>query len=91
VKVHKQFARFDQVGRLLRGSKSSRRGTLIDMAELRPNLHWNTARDLIGLEPPSDDDIPVTASGERLDSSHKIRQFIEQLNLTRAAAASDVP
>ena len=40
--------------------------------------------------PPSDDDIPITASGELLDSSEKIRQFIEQLNAGRIDPESDV-
>ena len=33
--------------------------------------------------PPTDDDIPITLSGERLDTPAKLRAFLEELNAGR--------
>ncbi len=60
------------------------------MADSPSIRHWQSARDLLVRMPPSDDDIPITASGEPLDSSEKVRQFVEQLNAGRIDAKSDV-
>lgn len=60
------------------------------MADSPSIRHWKSARDLLVRVPPTNDDIPITASGVRLDSSEKVRQFIEQLNARRIATESDV-
>ena len=60
------------------------------MPDSPPLRHWNSARDLLVRVPTTDDDVSITASGEPLDSAEKVRQFIEQLNMGRIAAESDV-
>ena len=38
--------------------------------------HWESARDLLGTEPPTLDDLPTTLAGEPLDSVDKVREFL---------------
>lgn len=47
--------------------------------------HWDSARDLVGSEPPTSDDLPTTPEGEPLDSADKVREFLA--NLDRASTA----
>jgi hypothetical protein len=47
---------------------------------------WPSARDLTGDEPPSDDDVPITIDGRRLDTPQKVIAFIEEINARRAAS-----
>ena len=46
---------------------------------------WASARELVGTEPPTADDVPITLDGERLDSPEKVRAFLDQLNAARHA------
>jgi hypothetical protein len=41
---------------------------------------WPSAGDLVGIDQPSDDDVPTTLSGEPLDTAQKLRTFLEKLN-----------
>jgi hypothetical protein len=41
---------------------------------------WPSARELVGINQPTDDDVPTTPSGERLDTAQKLRVFLEKLN-----------
>jgi hypothetical protein len=47
---------------------------------------WPNAGDLAGHEPPSDDDVPITIDGRRLDTPQKVIAFIEEINARRAAS-----
>jgi hypothetical protein len=42
-----------------------------------------SARELIGTEPPTDDDVPIDPLGNRLDTPEKVRAFIDKLNEMR--------
>lgn len=45
--------------------------------------HWNSARDLVGSELPTSDDVSTTLSGEPLDTAEKVRDFLSSVNATR--------
>lgn len=47
--------------------------------------HWDSARDLVGSEQPTSDDVPMTLSGEPLDSADKVREFLATLERARTA------
>ena len=42
-----------------------------------------------GLQPPTDDDVSITADGRRLDTPEKVLAFLEEINAERAARAAD--
>ena len=46
---------------------------------------WGSARDLVGGQPPSVDDVPTTLAGEPLDSADKVHDFLEQLAASRSS------
>jgi hypothetical protein len=46
---------------------------------------WGSARDLVGDQPPSADDVPTTLTGEPLDSADKVRDFLERLAALRSS------
>jgi len=41
---------------------------------------------ITGHEPPSDDDVPITIDGRRLDTPEKVIAFVEEINARRAAS-----
>jgi len=45
--------------------------------------HWDSAKELVGAEPPTAGDVPIAFDGERLDSPKKVRKFIDTLNENR--------
>jgi len=45
--------------------------------------HWASARELVGTEAPTVDDVPITLDGERLDSPKKVREFVDTMNADR--------
>jgi hypothetical protein len=47
-----------------------------------------SARDLAGDRPPTDDDVPISRDGRRLDTPAKVRAFLDEINARRADAAS---
>jgi len=47
--------------------------------------HWDSARELVGGEPPTSDDVPTTLAGEPLDSADKVREFLASLIDARTA------
>jgi hypothetical protein len=47
---------------------------------------WRSAKDLAGNEPPSDDDVPITVDGRRLDTPEKVVAFLEEINARRTAS-----
>jgi hypothetical protein len=47
-----------------------------------------SARDLAGDRPPTDDDVPISRDGRRLDTPDKVRAFLDEINARRADAAS---
>ena len=49
--------------------------------------HSESARDLAGDRSPTDDDVPVTLDGRRLDTPEKVLAFPEKINAKRAATA----
>ena len=53
--------------------------------ELASVKHWDSARDLVGSEPPTSDDVPTTLSGEPLDSADKVREFLATLERARTS------
>ena len=46
---------------------------------------WATARSSWGTNPRTDDEVPVTADGRRLDTPEKVIAFLEEINAKRAA------
>jgi hypothetical protein len=46
---------------------------------------WGSARELVGKEPPSVDDVPTTLAGERLDTADKVRDFLARVADARSA------
>ena len=61
------------------------RGSIVDVKGTSPAKHWDSARDLVGSEPPTSDDVPTTLSGEPLDSADKVRDFLATLERARTA------
>jgi hypothetical protein len=45
----------------------------------------DSACDLAGDAPPTDDDVPITRNGRRLDSREKVIAFLEEINAHRDA------
>ena len=45
--------------------------------------HWDSARELVGRDMPTPDDVPTTLSGEPLDTAEKVRDFLVPLNAAR--------
>jgi hypothetical protein len=41
---------------------------------------WETARDLFGDAPPTEDDVPIARDGRRLDTPEKVRAFLEEIS-----------
>lgn len=50
------------------------------MADEALKRHWDSAKELVGVEPPTADDVPITLDGERLDSPEKVREFVDTMN-----------
>lgn len=50
--------------------------------------HCESARELAGSQPPTEDDVSITRDGRRLDTPDKVRAFIEEINAGQAAATS---
>lgn len=46
---------------------------------------WRSARDLVGVAPPADDDVSITIDGRRLDTPEKVIAFIDEVNERRSA------
>jgi hypothetical protein len=46
---------------------------------------WRSAREIAGTEPPTDDEVPITLDGRRLDTPEKVIAFIDEINEQRAA------
>jgi hypothetical protein len=57
----------------------------VDVKHSTSAKHWDSARDLVGGEPPTSDDVPTTLSGEPLDSADKVREFLASLERARTA------
>jgi len=49
-----------------------------------------SASDLAGDRPPTDDDVSSTRDGRRLDTPAKVIAFLDEINSNRTAAASGV-
>lgn len=47
-----------------------------------------SARDLAGDRPPTDDDVSITRDGRRLDTPAKVIAFVDEINASRTPAAS---
>jgi hypothetical protein len=45
---------------------------------------WASARDLVGEQPPSSDEVPVALTGEPLDSADKVHEFLKRLAASRS-------
>ena len=61
------------------------RGSIVDVSGASSAKHWNSARDLVGSELPTSDDVPTTLSGEPLDTADKVRDFLSLVNAARNA------
>ena len=48
-----------------------------------------SAKELAGNERPTDDEVPITADGRRLDTPEKVIAFLEEINAERVAQAAD--
>jgi len=53
------------------------------MADEAMKRHWDSANELVGVEPPTADDVPITLDGDRLDSPEKVRKFVDTMNADR--------
>jgi len=49
-----------------------------------------SARDLAGDRPPTDDDVSITRDGRRLDTPAKLIAFFDEINSNRTPAAPGV-
>ena len=49
-----------------------------------------SARELAGDRPPTDDDVSITKDGRRLDTPAKMIAFLEEINARRDAATPRV-
>ena len=50
---------------------------------------WPSAQEIAGNDPPTDDEVPITADGRRLDTPEKVIAFLEEINAERDAPAAD--
>lgn len=57
----------------------------MNVKETVSTKHWESARDLVGSDPPTSDDLPTTLAGEPLDSADKVREFLANLDRARTA------
>jgi hypothetical protein len=48
-----------------------------------------SAKEIASNEPPTDDEVPITADGRRLDTVEKVIAFLDEINADRAARAAD--
>jgi hypothetical protein len=48
--------------------------------------HFDSARELAGDRPPTNDDVPIARDGRRLDTPDKVIAFLEEINARRDAA-----
>lgn len=60
-------------------------GTIVGVKDTPAVKHWDSARDLVGSDPPTSDDLPTTPAGEPLDSVDKVREFLANLDRARPA------
>ncbi len=60
-------------------------GSIMNVKETVSTKHWDSARDLVGSDPPTSDDLPTTLAGEPLDSADKVREFLANLDRARTA------
>jgi hypothetical protein len=49
-----------------------------------------SATEIAGNEPPTDDEVPITADGRRLDTVEKVIAFLNEINAERAARVTGV-
>ncbi len=66
------------------GFRNLEGSTLRGVKRNQLKTQWASARDLVGDVPPTEDDVPITPAGERLDTVEKVRQFIDDLNAARS-------
>ena len=59
---------------------SGGRGSVVDVKGTSSAKHWDSARELVGRDLPTSDDVPTTLSVEPLDTAEKIRDFLVSLN-----------
>lgn len=57
--------------------------SILDVKGTSSAKHWDSARELVGSEPPTSDDVPTTLSGEPLDTAEKVRDFLVSVNAAR--------
>lgn len=62
---------------------SGGRGSIVDVKGRSSAKHWDSARELVGRDLPTSDDVPTTLSGEPLDTAEKVRDFLVSLNAAR--------
>jgi len=51
-----------------------------------PIGRFESARDLAGDRPPTDDDVSITRGGRRLDTPAKLIAFLDEINSQRTSA-----
>jgi hypothetical protein len=59
------------------------RGSIVDVKGTPSAKHWDSARELVGRNLPTSDDVPTTFSGEPLDTAEKVRDFLVSLDAAR--------
>ena len=47
---------------------------------------WTVEEFFGNTDPPTDDDVPITLDGRRLDTPEKVIAYLEEINRNRAAA-----
>ena len=56
--------------------------------EARSVGRCESARDLAGDRPPTDDDVSITRDGRRLDTPDKVIAFLDEINAKRTSATA---
>ena len=57
------------------------RGRVADQVVRR----WTVEEFFENTDPPTDDDVPITLEGRRLDTTEKVIAYLEEINQNRAA------
>ncbi len=80
------MVRSTQTSRLHRGELAEYDGVM----KVDPAGRCESARDLAGDRPPTDDDVSITRDGRRLDTPAKVIAFLDEINSQRTPTASGV-
>ena len=78
----------DQVWRQSCPASGSAGVSTLCFVEARSVGRCESARDLAGDRPPTDDDVSITRDGRRLDTPDKVIAFLDEINAKRTSATA---